>query len=277
MVMAGSIRPRPQPADDGAHRRPAVFAGHRRARRLVPGEAAVEDIAGVQVGDLRHAERGELIGDLRLQGQRRADFDARHIGGDGAEIAAVLDGRQRLHIVGIEVRRPAAQMKHHDQFRARRVCGNRFEPQQVGERQPAQRQRSHTKGRAAINAVGGVRTMVDLQHGNFLGHFDFDAPLCARHSHEFFYEAARGQSRQSSRGRHGASSRYHGVFATAITRQNGDARFCKRGSAFPLHVGIARSSANDPKGRGAGSRSSRARPLRDRENIGTMSSLSFSQ
>ena len=157
----------PQAAHDRTDRRATGFARNRGPRRLLPGVAAVEHVARVQVRHLRAAEDRELVGDLRLHRHQLADFHARHVGANGIELAAVLDRRLRLHVVHVEVRRAAAQVNH-DRRLGPPAVGRRggLQPQQIGQSQPAQGQRSHAQKAAAADAVASAKGpgMHDREH-----------------------------------------------------------------------------------------------------------------
>lgn len=53
-----------QPADDRTARGPASLARNRSALRLLPGISAVKQIACVQIGELRPAQDGVLVGNI---------------------------------------------------------------------------------------------------------------------------------------------------------------------------------------------------------------------
>ena len=61
---------------------------------------------------------GQLVHDLGLQRHVLADLDAGDVRGDRLELAADLGRGVRLHVVAVDVRRPAAQPDHDDRLAA---------------------------------------------------------------------------------------------------------------------------------------------------------------
>jgi hypothetical protein len=94
-----------------------------RLKRIAAGEEALVAavVAGEVVGD--RADDGELVGHTGVQGHVLADVDAGHVGLDGPEVAAVLGGGVRLHVVHFQVRRPARQPNEDDRGIRHRLAG----------------------------------------------------------------------------------------------------------------------------------------------------------
>ena len=83
-----------QAAHDRAQSRTLRLARHRGSRRFLPGIAAVERVARVQVGEMQPRRMANLSAIFACMRHQLADFHPGHIGADRAEFAAVFAERR---------------------------------------------------------------------------------------------------------------------------------------------------------------------------------------
>ena len=129
----------PQPADDGADGGALLIVDVERFAFFI-GEAAEEFVAGVVADRVHAAQNGQLVGHARLHRHQVAKFDAGHIGADRLKFAAKLGRGVRLHVIGVDVRRAAAEENHDGGLAAGLRIDRpvRLEPNQIGQGEAAQ-------------------------------------------------------------------------------------------------------------------------------------------
>ena len=138
-------------------------------------EAAEELVAGMVADGMHAAEDGDFVSNLRLQRQQLANLHAGNGGLDRLELAAVVVAQVRLHVVGVEVRRPAAQEDHDGGLLPARRPGFRLPTQHVWQRQTAQGQGADGQeiapGDAVAEAVAGAEEVEHdaLKGGGWVG------------------------------------------------------------------------------------------------------------
>ena len=147
---------------------PAAQLGHHGAERRVMRRAVlVLAVAGhhlrigVFIDGTERADDGQLVPHAGLQGEVFADLDAGHVGGDRLELAAKLDGRFRLEVVHVHVRRAAAQVDHDGRLDRGWSCrcrpSPRPAPQHAGQRQ-TRAEGADLEEAAAVDAVAVALT-----------------------------------------------------------------------------------------------------------------------
>ena len=159
---------RPLERDDRGHRRPVGQVGRagiqqpmKRGIGGVPRQVVIVACVVVARAAIEIAQRPHDRQVMGLLGQMRqvfAQLDARRRGGHGAKQAAILERGCRLHVPGVDVRRPAGEPDHDRRFgdfavrRPGRALGDsgRGDAGQVGskEAQPT----GHEK-RAAVDRI----------------------------------------------------------------------------------------------------------------------------
>ncbi len=148
--------------------RPVQFRHHRAqrgpsARRLLTAAAtAGHALVGVvrAAGADDRADRNQPVHLLGEQRKMLADFDAWHVGLDRLEFAAHFRRRVHLQIEEILVRRPARQEDHDDRFVRLAHARGRFGPQNLRQRQSAQRQPADFQKRPPRHSVAEARSAV---------------------------------------------------------------------------------------------------------------------
>jgi hypothetical protein len=97
--------------------------------------------------------------------QQLADFDARHVGGDGVELAADLDRRFGLQVNQVLMWRAAGEEDHDYGLVGVRPSGVRFGPQDFGQRHAAHGQAADFQEAAPRKAVAVFRPLaVNAEH-----------------------------------------------------------------------------------------------------------------
>lgn len=95
----------------------------------------------------RRPQNRIFIGQARLLWQNLANLNSRNVGVDRPKFAADFRRRFRLHIIHVDMARPAAETNHDDGFSTLswRNRPFRFEPQKFGKTQTSERQRAGFK------------------------------------------------------------------------------------------------------------------------------------
>src|SRR5262249_23795841 len=99
------------------------------------------------------AQQRELIHDLRLPWHEFANAHAVEPGGNRVERTAIFAWRVRLEVVHVDVTGTAAEHDVDDGLGAPRLVCPGIVAQQIGQRQPAQAERSELEEITAIDAV----------------------------------------------------------------------------------------------------------------------------
>src|ERR1043166_7049750 len=127
-----------KPAHHGSEVRTDRRAGFGR---LAEAAEQLDRVVEVRV-EAEVANQGEPVGNRRLERHQLADVEAGDVGANRLELAAILGRGVRLHVVVIDMARAAEEVDEYDRLvGSRRIDGPlRLEPEQVRQRQPADRE-----------------------------------------------------------------------------------------------------------------------------------------
>ena len=160
---------------DRAQGGPVAFRIARDDRRRVHGRmrlpAGRTPVCVVVVEEpAERTDQREPIGHPGQPGQQLTDLDAGDACPDRPEFAADLRRRVGLQVVHVEVRRPAGE-DHHDHRLCGRPRARGFRPQDLRQRQPAQRQAADLQAGATGDPnVGGRARSADRCHARSSSH-----------------------------------------------------------------------------------------------------------